>query len=92
MLPLPSRIDIEPEHGNAQHGAPIAVAAFRSCSDSSPLGGLPRPLQPTAIAFISPPKPYPLLFIHYFGITPSLPYDIASVAEEGGVLIRITIY
>lgn len=54
MPPVPSKTGVEDALGNAQHGARRAAeAASRARSDSTPLGGLPSPLQPTARASCS---------------------------------------
>lgn len=58
---LSSRTNIEIGHGNAQHHAQLAVTAFRAYSDSTPWGGLPSPLQPTAVAFTSLPESVSLI-------------------------------
>lgn len=54
MPPVPSKTGVEDVLGNAQHGARRAAeAASRARSDSTPLGGLPSPLQPTTRASCS---------------------------------------
>lgn len=77
MPSLSSSIETEAKCGMPSTES-SAVAAFQGLFRFLPFGRLPRPLQPTAIAFISPPKPYPVLFIHNFGVRPSLPCDISS--------------